>query len=88
MKTRRASLLFPFSYFIFLALAGALLGLPSSLRAERIAIATPSRGLFEFPVVVANLIDALTPPQDQMPSLPLMQPWPCMMSATVPGLYA
>jgi len=53
MKTRRASLLFPFSYFIFLALAGALLGLPSSLRAERIAIATPSRGLFEFPVVVA-----------------------------------
>jgi len=26
---------------------------PSLLRAERIAIATPSRGLFEFPVVVS-----------------------------------
>jgi NitT/TauT family transport system substrate-binding protein len=30
-----------------------LLGLVAPLRAERIAIATPSRGLFEFPVVVA-----------------------------------
>jgi NitT/TauT family transport system substrate-binding protein len=53
MKTRRQSLRFAFSYFTFLALATALIGLPSSLRAERIAIATPSRGLFEFPVVVA-----------------------------------
>jgi NitT/TauT family transport system substrate-binding protein len=31
----------------------SLLGAPWSLRAERITIATPSRGLFEFPVVVA-----------------------------------
>src|SRR5688572_3809739 len=53
MKTRRQSLRFAFSYFTLLALATVLLGLPSSLRAERIAIATPSRGLFEFPVVVA-----------------------------------
>ena len=53
MKTRRQSLRFAFSYFTLSALAIALLGLPSSLRAERIAIATPSRGLFEFPVVVA-----------------------------------
>ena len=53
MKTRRQSLRFAFSYFTLSALAIALLGPPSSLRAERIAIATPSRGLFEFPVVVA-----------------------------------
>ncbi len=36
-----------------LMLSALLLGVPSSSRAERIAIATPSRGLFEFPVVVA-----------------------------------
>jgi len=36
-----------------LVLAVSFLGLPRSLCAERIAIATPSRGLFEFPVVVA-----------------------------------
>ena len=30
-----------------------LLGVPWPLHAERITIATPSRGLFEFPVVVA-----------------------------------
>ena len=35
------------------SLAALLLGLPRLLHAERIAIATPSRGLFEFPVVVA-----------------------------------
>ncbi|TMA94052.1 MAG: hypothetical protein E6J74_16310 [Deltaproteobacteria bacterium] len=34
-------------------LAMLLLGLPAPLYAERITIATPSRGLFEFPVVVA-----------------------------------
>jgi NitT/TauT family transport system substrate-binding protein len=34
-------------------LAMLLLGLPPPLYAERITIATPSRGLFEFPVVVA-----------------------------------
>jgi ABC-type nitrate/sulfonate/bicarbonate transport system substrate-binding protein len=36
-----------------LMLSALLLSVPSSSRAERIAIATPSRGLFEFPVVVA-----------------------------------
>ena len=30
------------------------LGSPSLLQAERVTIATPSRGLFEFPVVVAT----------------------------------
>lgn len=39
--------------FWVLAVAVWLLGLAAPLRAERIAIATPSRGLFEFPVVVA-----------------------------------
>jgi ABC-type nitrate/sulfonate/bicarbonate transport system substrate-binding protein len=39
--------------FGFLALAISFLGVPSPLGAERITIATPSRGLFEFPVVVA-----------------------------------
>ena len=29
-------------------------GSPSLLQAERVTIATPSRGLFEFPVVVAT----------------------------------
>jgi len=36
-----------------LALAGDLLASPLSVHAERIHMATPSRGLFEFPVVVA-----------------------------------
>jgi NitT/TauT family transport system substrate-binding protein len=36
-----------------MTVTGLSLGLPAPLRAERIAIATPSRGLFEFPVVVA-----------------------------------
>src|SRR5919108_1158178 len=35
-----------------LTLVVSLLGVPAALRAERITIATPSRGLFEFPVVV------------------------------------
>jgi len=37
----------------FSVLLPGLLGLPKVAHAERIAIATPSRGLFEFPVVVA-----------------------------------
>ena len=53
MNQWRPSLRFRLICFSLLALAIALPGLPSSLRAERIAIATPSRGLFEFPVVVA-----------------------------------
>ena len=36
-----------------LVLAISLVSPPPTVRAERIAIATPSRGLFEFPVVVA-----------------------------------
>jgi NitT/TauT family transport system substrate-binding protein len=36
-----------------LMLVVSVLGMPWSLHAERITIATPSRGLFEFPVVVA-----------------------------------
>ncbi|MGH7874422.1 MAG: ABC transporter substrate-binding protein, partial [Candidatus Binatia bacterium] len=36
-----------------LALTGVMLGWVGPLHAERITIATPSRGLFEFPVVVA-----------------------------------
>jgi NitT/TauT family transport system substrate-binding protein len=36
-----------------LTLVVSLLGAPWSLHAERIMLATPSRGLFEFPVVVA-----------------------------------
>jgi ABC-type nitrate/sulfonate/bicarbonate transport system substrate-binding protein len=38
---------------VALMLVVSLLGMPWSLHAERITIATPSRGLFEFPVVVA-----------------------------------
>ena len=38
---------------VLLALAVLTMNPPSLLRAERIAIATPSRGLFEFPVVVS-----------------------------------
>jgi NitT/TauT family transport system substrate-binding protein len=53
MNQWRPSLRFRLTCSSLLALAIALPGLPSSLRAERIAIATPSRGLFEFPVVVA-----------------------------------
>jgi ABC-type nitrate/sulfonate/bicarbonate transport system substrate-binding protein len=37
----------------FAILAVSFLASPSSLHAERVTIATPSRGLFEFPVVVA-----------------------------------
>jgi ABC-type nitrate/sulfonate/bicarbonate transport system substrate-binding protein len=53
MKIPRHWLLFRFGCFTLLALAISLLSLPSSLQAERIAISTPSRGLFEFPVVVS-----------------------------------
>ncbi len=38
---------------VLLALAVSTMSPPSLLRAQRIAIATPSRGLFEFPVVVS-----------------------------------
>jgi ABC-type nitrate/sulfonate/bicarbonate transport system substrate-binding protein len=53
MKTIQIFIRFRFIGLVGLMLAVSLLGLPSSVRAERIAIATPSRGLFEFPVVVA-----------------------------------
>lgn len=48
MKTRR----FRVCFVALLALAVSL-NTPKDSQAERIAIATPSRGLFEFPVVVA-----------------------------------
>jgi len=51
MKAKRV--LFRYVYLFCLTAAVSLLSLPFSLRAERISIATPSRGLFEFPVVVA-----------------------------------
>jgi ABC-type nitrate/sulfonate/bicarbonate transport system substrate-binding protein len=44
---------FGFALSRFLALLLLLFGSPGLLRAERVTIATPSRGLFEFPVVVA-----------------------------------
>jgi ABC-type nitrate/sulfonate/bicarbonate transport system substrate-binding protein len=53
MKTQRRFVRFGFVCLTALALAASLIGLPRSLHAERITIATPSRGLFEFPVVVA-----------------------------------
>jgi NitT/TauT family transport system substrate-binding protein len=53
MKTARTLLRLRLGCFILLALAVALFSVPTPSRAERIAIATPSRGLFEFPVVVA-----------------------------------
>jgi len=52
MKTRGNSRRFLYALSGF-TLAVSVLGLNGTLRAERIAIATPSRGLFEFPVVVA-----------------------------------
>src|SRR5688572_33373062 len=53
MKTQRRFVRFGFVCLTALALAASLIGLPRSLHAERITMATPSRGLFEFPVVVA-----------------------------------
>jgi ABC-type nitrate/sulfonate/bicarbonate transport system substrate-binding protein len=53
MKFRLRSLRFRFGYGLLAWLAILLLSLPASVRAERIVMATPSRGLFEFPVVVA-----------------------------------
>jgi NitT/TauT family transport system substrate-binding protein len=51
MKTKR--IVCRWFYWYGLALAAIWLSLPASLCAERISIATPSRGLFEFPVVVS-----------------------------------
>ena len=49
MITKQITSRFP----CFSVLLVALLTLPNVLHAERVTIATPSRGLFEFPVVVA-----------------------------------
>ena len=43
-----------FAIFCSLVMTVSSLGSPSLLQAERVTIATPSRGLFEFPVVVAT----------------------------------
>lgn len=53
MKISRQGLRVRLVCTILLALAILSVSLPSLSRAERIAMATPSRGLFEFPVVVA-----------------------------------
>lgn len=53
MKTTCTLVAIRFICFFTLALAGNLLGSPPAVYAERINMATPSRGLFEFPVVVA-----------------------------------
>src|SRR6188474_3746127 len=53
MKILRQRLWVKVACIVLLALAVSTMSLPSLLRAERIAIATPSRGLFEFPVVVS-----------------------------------
>lgn len=53
MKTGRKLLRLWLGCCALLALVISLFSWPAPLRAERIAIATPSRGLFEFPVVVA-----------------------------------
>jgi ABC-type nitrate/sulfonate/bicarbonate transport system substrate-binding protein len=51
MKTKR--IVWRWFLFYGLSLAFAWVSLPAPSYAERIAIATPSRGLFEFPVVVS-----------------------------------
>ena len=43
----------PRGWFILAALLLVLCGWLPEVRGERVTIATPSRGLFEFPVVVA-----------------------------------
>jgi NitT/TauT family transport system substrate-binding protein len=53
MKTQGTFRRFIYAWLSGFTLAVSVLGLNGTLRAERIAIATPSRGLFEFPVVVA-----------------------------------
>ena len=53
MKILRQRLWVKVACIVLLALAISTMSPPSLLRAERIAIATPSRGLFEFPVVVS-----------------------------------
>ena len=53
MKISRQGLRVRLVCTILLALAILFVSLPSLSRGERIAMATPSRGLFEFPVVVA-----------------------------------
>jgi ABC-type nitrate/sulfonate/bicarbonate transport system substrate-binding protein len=53
MKTRGRWLYLRVGCFTVLALAISVASLTSPVGAERIAISTPSRGLFEFPVVVA-----------------------------------
>lgn len=53
VKTQGNSRRFQCAWLSGFTLAVSLLGLTGTLWAERIAIATPSRGLFEFPVVVA-----------------------------------
>ena len=53
MKTQGTFRRFLYGWLSGFTLAVSVLGLNGTLRAERIAIATPSRGLFEFPVVVA-----------------------------------
>jgi NitT/TauT family transport system substrate-binding protein len=53
MKTQRNFYRLRYVWLSGLLITVSLVGIPGSVRAERIAIATPSRGLFEFPVVVA-----------------------------------
>ena len=53
MKTQRNFCRLQGAWLSGFLIALSLVGVPGPLRAERIAIATPSRGLFEFPVVVA-----------------------------------
>lgn len=53
MKMLRQRLWVRAACIVLLALAVSIMSAPSLLRAQRIAIATPSRGLFEFPVVVS-----------------------------------
>ena len=50
---RRNTLLVSLAIAIFLAPTQMMFAVPTAGSAERVAIATPSRGLFEFPVVVA-----------------------------------
>ena len=53
MKSREQPFRLKLGCWYLLLLTISLVSLPVTVRAERIAIATPSRGLFEFPVVVA-----------------------------------
>jgi NitT/TauT family transport system substrate-binding protein len=53
MKTQRRFYRTQCAWLNGLLIAVSLLDTPRSVHAERITIATPSRGLFEFPVVVA-----------------------------------